>query len=62
MSSNIDEVLMINPSANVLGDFGDLMSLDTLVYLETLVSIIRTDLFILVELINLVSSVIIFNF
>ena len=55
MSSNIDEVLLINPSANVFGDFGDLMSL------ETLVPIIRTDLFILVELINLVNAVIILN-
>ena len=45
--SNIDEVLSINPSANVLS-------------LETLTSIIRTGLPILVELIELVNSVIIF--
>ena len=47
ISSNIDEVLLINPSANVFV-FGDFTS------------IIRTGLSILVELINLVNSVIIF--
>ena len=47
ISSNIDEVLLINPSANVLS-------------LKTLTSIIRTGLPILVELIDLVKSVIIF--
>ena len=47
ISSNIDEVLSINPSANVLS-------------LETLMSIIRTGLLILVELIDLVNSVITF--
>ena len=46
ISSNIDEVLSINPSANVFV-FGDLMS------------IIRTGLPILVELIDLVNSVMI---
>ena len=45
ISSNIDEVLSINPSANVLS-------------LETLTSITRTGLPILVELIDLVNSVI----
>ena len=45
--SNIDEVLSINPAANVLS-------------LETLTSIIRTSLPRLVELIDLVNSVIIF--
>ena len=47
ISSNIDEVLLINPSANVFifGDFN---------------VIIRTGLPILVELIDLVKSVIIF--
>ena len=48
ISSNIDEVLSINISANVFV-FGDLMS------------ITRTGLPILVELINLVNSVVIFN-
>ena len=47
ISSNIDEVLLINPSANVLS-------------FETLTSIIRTGLPILVELIDLVNFVIIF--
>ena len=47
ISSNIDEVLLINPSANVLS-------------LKTLTSIIRTGLPILVELIDPVKSVIIF--
>ena len=47
ISSNTDEILSINPSANVLS-------------LETLTSTIRTGLPILVELINLVNSVIIF--
>ena len=47
ISSNIDEVLSINPSANVFV-FGDLMS------------IIRTGLPILLELIDLVNFVIIF--
>ena len=46
-SSKIDEGLSINPSANVLS-------------LQTLVSIIRTGSPILVELTNLVNSVIIF--
>ena len=46
ISPNIDEVLLINPSANVLS-------------LGTLTSIIRTDLPILVELIDLMNSVII---
>ena len=46
-SSNIGEVLSINPSANVF-------------VLETLTSIVRTGLPILVELIDLASSVIIF--
>ena len=46
ISSNVDEVLSINPSSNV--------------FVETLTSIIRTGLPILVELINLVNSVIIF--
>ena len=45
--SNMDDVLSIKPSANVLS-------------LETLMSIIRTGLPILVELINLIHSVIIF--
>ena len=45
--SNIDEVLSVNPSTNVLSS-------------ETLTSIIRTRLPILVELIDLVHSVIIF--
>ena len=44
VSSNIDEVLSINPSANVF-------------VLETLMSIIRTGLLILVELIDLVNFV-----
>ena len=48
ISSNIDEVLSINPSGNVFV-FQDLMS------------IIRTGLAILVELIDLVNSVIISN-
>ena len=48
ISSNIDEVLSIKPSANVLS-------------LETLTCIIRTGLPILVELTNLVNSVIIFQ-
>ena len=48
--SNIDEVLSINPSANVFV-FGAL---------ETLMFIIRTGLPILVELIHLVNSVIFF--
>ena len=43
ISSNIDEVLSINPSANFLS-------------LESLTSIIRTGLPILVELINLVNN------
>ena len=47
ISSNMDEVLSINPSANTLS-------------LETLTSIIRTGLPILVQLIDLVNSVIIF--
>ena len=47
ISSNIDEVLLINPSVNAFV-FGDLTF------------IIRTDLHILVELINLVNSLIIF--
>ena len=45
--SNIDKVLLINPSVNVLS-------------LETLTSIIRTSLPLLVELIDLLNSVIIF--
>ena len=45
--SNIDEVLLINSSVNVF------------LSLETLMSIMRTDLSILVELIDLVNSVII---
>ena len=48
VSSNVDEVLSINPSAIML------------LPLETLTSIIRTGLTILVELINLMNSVIIF--
>ena len=47
VSSNIDEVLLINPSANVFS-------------LYTLISIIRTGLLILVELIDLVNFVITF--
>ena len=47
ISSNIDKVLLINPSANVFV-FGDLTS------------IIRTGLPVMVELIDLVNSVIIF--
>ena len=47
ISSNIDEVLSINPSANVLS-------------METLTPIIRTGLPIQVELIDLVNPVIIF--
>ena len=47
ISSNIDEVLSINPSANVLS-------------LETLTPIITTGSYILVKLIQLVNSVIIF--
>ena len=47
ISCNINEVLSINPSANVL-------------YLETLTSIIRTGSPILVEMIDLGNSVIIF--
>ena len=47
ISSNIDEVLLINPSTNVLS-------------LKTLMSIIRTGLPILLQLIDLVNSVIIF--
>ena len=46
VSSDMDEVLSINPSANVF-------------VLETLTSIIRTGLPILIELINLVNSIII---
>ena len=48
ISSNIDQVLSINPYANVFF-FGDLN-----------ISIIRTGLPVLVELIDLVNSVIIF--
>ena len=44
ISSNIDEVLLINPSTNALS-------------LKTLMSIIRTDLPILLQLIDLVNSV-----
>ena len=47
VSSNIDEVLLINSSANVF------LSLETLMY------VMRTDLSILVELFDLVNSVII---
>ena len=47
ISSNIDEVLLINSSANVF------------LSLETLMSVMRTDLSILVELIDLVNSAII---
>ena len=50
ISSNIDEVLSINPSADVF----------VCLSLETLMFIIRTDLPVLVELINLVNYVIIF--
>ena len=46
ISSNIDDVLSINPSANA--------------FVETLTSIIRTDLPILVKLIELVNCVMIF--
>ena len=48
ISSNIDEVLSINPSANVFA-------------FKTLTSIIRTGLPILLELIDLVNSIIIFQ-
>ena len=50
ISSNVDEVLSINPSANVF------------FFLETLMPIIRTGLTVLVELIDLVNAVIIFLF
>ena len=48
ISSNIDEAVSINPSANVF-------------FFETLMSTIRTGLPILVELIDLLNSVIISN-
>ena len=50
ISSNINQVLLINPSANVF----------LMLSLETLRSIIRTGVPILVEVIDLVNSVIIF--